>query len=169
RINPIIYEEVVNAIRIELPESVEWTEVPVVHKLMRIVAMASGRAFVGPELCRNKDYVNISVSYTVDLMMAIQAVSSIQPHMRPFLAAGRPEVKRVQQRVAEADMFLRQIVEARREAAKTPNYQKPDDMLQWMIESQKKFGQKEDRELARCQLAIIVAAIHTTTVTITNA
>ncbi|GKT96318.1 cytochrome P450 [Colletotrichum tofieldiae] len=66
-------------------------------------------------------------------------------------------------------MFLRPVVEARRKAAEGSNYQKPDDMLQWMMESQKKFGQKEDRELARYELAISAAAIHTTTVTITNA
>ncbi|KZL83889.1 cytochrome p450 [Colletotrichum incanum] len=169
RINPIIFEEVVNAMRIELPQSGEWTEVNIVYKLMRIVAMVSGRIFIGPELCRNEGYIDVAVNYTVDLMIAIQAIANIQPYLRPFLAASRPEVKKVQRRVAEADMFLRPVVKERRKAAEVPNYQKPDDMLQWMMESQKNFGQKGDRELARYELALSVAAIHTTTVTITNA
>ncbi|KZL75866.1 cytochrome P450 [Colletotrichum tofieldiae] len=169
RINPIVYEEVVNAIRIELPQSGEWTEVNIAYKLMRIVAMVSGRIFIGPELCRTESYIDVAINYTVDLMTAIQAIASIQPYIRPFLATSRPEVKRVKRRVAEAEMFLRPVVEARRKAAEGSNYQKPDDMLQWMMESQKKFGQKEDRELARYELAISAAAIHTTTVTITNA
>jgi len=168
RLNPIISDEVVEAIRNELPRSSEWTEVKIMEKLMRIIAMASGRVFVGPELCRNEDYIDSAINYTVDVLKAIQKVSTIPPWIRPFLAPRRPEVRRVQRRITEAVDFLKPIVQSRREASQDPEYQKPDDMLQWMIDAQEKSGDKDNNNLARYQLAISFAAIHTTSLTATN-
>ncbi|KAF4782347.1 cytochrome P450 [Colletotrichum scovillei] len=169
RLNPIIADEVVEALRTELPQSCDWSEVKIMDKMMRVIAMASGRVFIGPELCRNEEYLDAAINYTLDLMKAVRKVADIAPWLRPFLAARTPEVKQVHHRIEEADKFLRPVVTARKEAEKSPDYQKPDDMLQWIMESQKKFGEKNDRELARYQLGISFAAIHTTTVTSTNA
>ncbi|OHF00854.1 cytochrome P450 [Colletotrichum orchidophilum] len=169
RLNPIIADEVIEALRTELPQSCDWTEVKIMDKMMRVIAKASGRIFIGPELCRNEEYLDAAIYYTVDLMKAVRRVANITPWLRPFTAARTPEVKKVHYRVEEADKFLRPVVTARKEAEKSPDYQKPDDMLQWIMESQKKFGQKNDRELARYQLGISFAAIHTTTVTTANA
>ncbi|KAK1983621.1 cytochrome P450 [Colletotrichum cereale] len=168
RLNPIISDEVVGAMRIELPQSCEWTEVKIMDRLMRIIAMASGRVFVGPELCRSEDYIDAAINYTVDLLKAIRKVSVIRPWLRPFLAPSRPEVKRLHQRIAEAVEFLKPVVELRRKASQDSDYQKPDDLLQWMIETQEESGDKDDEKLARYQLAISFAAIHTTSMTATN-
>ncbi|KAK1999549.1 cytochrome P450 [Colletotrichum falcatum] len=168
RLNPIISDEVVEAMRIELPQSCEWTEVKIMDKLMRIIAMASGRVFVGPELCRNEDYIDAAINYTVDVMKALRKVSNMRPWMRPFFAPRKPEVRNVQKRIAKAVDFLKPIVQSRREASGDPDYQKPDDMLQWMIEAQEKSGDKDDKKLARYQLGISFAAIHTTSLTATN-
>ncbi|KAK2026053.1 cytochrome P450 [Colletotrichum zoysiae] len=168
RLNPIISDEVTEATRIELPQSGEWTEVKIMGKLMRIIAMASGRVFVGPELCRNEEYLDAAINYTVDLMKAIRKVSTIPPWIRPFLAPRKPEVRRVHRRIVEAVEFLKPVVKSRREASEDPYYQKPDDMLQWMIDAQEKTGDKDDKKLAKYQLGISFAAIHTTSLTATN-
>ncbi|KAK2025270.1 cytochrome P450 [Colletotrichum zoysiae] len=171
RINPVIFAEVSSAVRSQFPQSGgAWSEVNIMEKVMRTVAIVSGRIFIGPELCHDEAYLNVSINYTIDLMAAIQAVAAIPPYLRPFLAARRPEVKKVQHRIAEADEFLKPVIEARRKrATENPDYQKPDDMLQWMMDLQHKYGQKKDKELARYQLAVSAAAIHTTTAMITNA
>ena len=169
-LNPTIYNEVVEAMRLELPQTADWTEVNINSKLLRIVAMASGRIFVGPELCRDEAYLDASINYTVDLMTAVHILQFTPPWLRPIVARFLPQVKKLHRRIQEADDFLRPVVAARRrEAAENPDYQKPDDMLQWIIDSQQKFGAKDDKELAKNQLGISFAAIHTTTLTTTNA
>ncbi|GKT54545.1 cytochrome P450 [Colletotrichum tofieldiae] len=168
-LNPIISDEVVEAMRIELPQSGEWTEVKIIDKLMRIVGMVSGRVFIGPELCRNEAYLDAAINYTVDLMKAVRKVATIPPYLRPILASRSSEVKKLNKRIVEAGIFLKPVVKARRQGAEDPDYQKPNDMLQWMLESQTKFGQKNDTELARYQLGLSFAAIHTTSTTATNA
>jgi cytochrome P450 len=153
----------------ELPQSDKWIEVKIMDKIMRVVAIASGRVFVGPELCRNEKYLNASINYTVDVLEAVRAVSEITPCLRFFLADRLPEVKRVRRCIDEADKFLKPVVTARREAAKNTDYEKPDDMLQWIMDAQPNLGNNDSKELARIQLSISFAAIHTTTITAINA
>lgn len=138
-------------------------------KLLRIVAMVSGRVFVGPELCRDEAYLDASINYTIDLMTAVHIIGFTPVWLRPLASRLLPQVKKVQTRIKEAENLLQPIVAARQQAAKNPDYQKPDDMLQWLIDSQQKFGPVDDSELAKNQLDISFAAIHTTTMTTLNA
>lgn len=155
--------------RQELPQTADWSEVNINQKLLRIVAMASGRVFVGPELCRDEAYLDAAINYTVDLMTAVHIINFTPVWLRPIVASFLPQIKKLKVRVREADDFLRPVVAGRRKAAEDPDYQKPDDMLQWIIDSQQKFGEKDDKELAKNQLGVSFAAIHTTTLTTTNA
>ncbi|KAM5349587.1 hypothetical protein ACJ41O_006092 [Fusarium nematophilum] len=169
RLNPIIATEVVEAMALELPQSGEWEEVDINKKLLRIVAIVSGRIFIGPELCRNEKYLDAAINYTIDVMIAVYMVGLVPLWLRPFIAPRLPFVKKVRKRIEEADEFLRPIVTARREALQDPNAEQPDDMLQWIINSQAKFREYNDKELAKLQLSVSMAAIHTTTLTTTNA
>nr|XP_036582281.1 ent-kaurene oxidase [Colletotrichum truncatum]KAF6790941.1 ent-kaurene oxidase [Colletotrichum truncatum] len=170
RLNPVILDEVTTGIRDEFPQSSEWTTVSINKKLMRVVAKTSGRIFVGPGLCRDEVYLEAAVGYTFDMTAAIQAVGFISPWLRPIMASRLPQVKKLHTRFQQADAFLRPIVTARREAAKSrlAGEAKPDDMLQWLLDSQDKFGQQSDREISKYQLSLTFAAIHTTTVALTH-
>ena len=153
---------------LELPQSSEWTEVYIFAKLLRIVAMVSGRIFVGPELCRDERYLDAAINYTVDLVNAAHEVAAISQWLRPFLAPFHPSVAKVQKRVAEAVALLKPVVIERQEAARN-GVEKPDDMLQWLIDDQVAQGQTDAKALAKMQLGISFAAIHTTTLTTTSA
>lgn len=171
RLNPIILHEVTEAIQAELPQSTNWSQVNISSKLVRIVAKTSGRIFVGPDLCRDENYLDAAVNYTLDMTAAIRAVGLISPWLRPFLASRAPQVKKLHYRFQQADEFLRPVVTARRQAVHGTRDEKnnPGDMLQWLIESQDKFGQQSDRAISKYQLSLTFAAIHTTTAALTNA
>ncbi|KAF4509818.1 hypothetical protein G6O67_001762 [Ophiocordyceps sinensis] len=164
RLNATISREVGEALALEMPAAEDWTEVNINGILMRVVAMASGRVFIGPELCRNEEYLAAAINYSVDVMTAQRAVLQIRPWLRPLLARRLPEVKRVQRRLKEADAFLRPVVEQRKRAAEDASREKPDDMLQWFIDAKAGSSQL----LAKIQLILSFAAIHTTTLTATN-
>jgi cytochrome P450 len=168
-LNPTIAEEVVDAMRLELPQNADWTEVRMNDKILRIVAMVSGRVFVGPELCRSEAYLDAAINYTVDLMTAVHIIGFIPIWLRPIVSRLLPQVRKVKTRIAEAEKLFRPIVATRQKAAENPDYSKPDDMLQWLIDSQQRFGQLNDAKLAKNQLDISFAAIHTVTMTTMNA
>ncbi|KAK0736574.1 cytochrome P450 [Apiosordaria backusii] len=167
RLNPTIAEEVQESFRREMPECDDWTPININYKLLRVVAMVSGRVFIGPELSRSEEYVDAAINYTLDLMHARRAVDTMRPWLRPFLANRLPEVRKLNERLAQADAFIRPIVADRRKLKKG---EAPDDMLQWMLDGQsERFGGEYKTEtLARLQLGISFAAIHTTTMTTTN-
>lgn len=131
--------------------------------------MVSGRVFIGPELCRTEEYLDAAINYTMEVMGAQRAVQSMKPWLRPFFANSLPQVKRLDQRLKEAEDFMKPVVELRKKLARESPDDKPDDMLQWLIEGQDKFPDEKSRNLAKVQLGLGFAAIHTTTLTATNA
>lgn len=169
RLNPTISEEVYESMSLELPQTEEWTEVNINSKLLRIVGMVSGRIFVGPKLCRDERYLDMAINYTIDLVTAAYIVAMIPQWLRPVIAPFIPHIKRVHKRIDEAMAVLQPVIAARQEAAKDPDAEKPDDMLQWIMDNQSAAGQQDTKELAKIQLGTSFAAIHTTTLVTTNA
>ncbi|KAI3551844.1 cytochrome P450 [Colletotrichum filicis] len=169
RLNEGISDEVIDSMRLELPQSPAWTEININAKLLRIIAMVSGRVFIGSELCRDERYLDASISYTVDLMTAVHVIAFVPSFLRPFVASWLPTTKKLYKRIADAEAVFRPIVTARKEAARRDDYREPDDMLQWLLNAQPKFGELSDREMAMAQLGVSFAAIHTTSMTTLNA
>lgn len=169
RLSAIIADEVRQSLELSIPSCDDWTEVNIHHSLLRIVGMVSGRVFIGPELCRSEQYLDAAINYTMEVMGAQRAVQNMRPWLRPFLAQSQPEVKRLYQRIAEAEAFLQPVVESRIEAMADLSYEKPDDFLQWLIDGKDKFPDKNSQNLAKVQLGLTFAAVHTTTLTATNA
>ncbi|KAK1573014.1 cytochrome P450 [Colletotrichum navitas] len=169
-LNSSIAEEVAETMRLELPQSTGWSEVNMTSKLLRIIAMVSGRVFIGPELCRDERYINASINYTLDLVTAVHVIGLVPSFLRPLVATWLPTTRKLYRRDNEAEAIFRPIIASRRKAAEKGNdYQEPNDMLQWILNAQAKFGALSDLDLAKIQLSISFAAIHTTTLTTTNA
>ncbi|EUC48236.1 hypothetical protein COCMIDRAFT_87809 [Bipolaris oryzae ATCC 44560] len=167
RLNPIICQDVDAALKEYMPPCDDWTDVNINAKLVTIIAKVSGRIFVGPELSRDPEYLDAACNYTIDLINAVNGIKKIRPWLKPFLAPRTPELIALRNREKQAEKILQPLV-AERLAAKAgdPNWQEPDDMLQWMIN--RSDGKESVALLARYQLAVIFAAIHTTTMTATN-
>lgn len=171
RLNPLIAEEVDEAFRQELPPCKDFTSVNINKALLRLVAKVSGRIFIGPEFCRSEDYIDMAINYTLEVSAAQQAISALNPWKRNLQAGSLPQVKALQARHKSCKEFLQPIISARKKAsAEDPDFQKPDDFLQWVLDDgQAKFGDQLEDELTEIQLGLTFAAIHTTTMTTTNA
>ena len=152
-----------------LPPCNDWTEVAINSKLVDIVAKVSGRVFVGPDLCQDPEYLDCGSNYTILLIEAIRAIKPIRPWLRPFVVPRLPEILRLRDMEKRAAKHLQPMVQERMEAEKNdPNWQKPDDMMQWLLNRSAEHGVVSVEGLAKVQLGLIFAAIHTTTMTATN-
>ncbi|KAJ8117791.1 hypothetical protein OPT61_g1114 [Boeremia exigua] len=167
RINPVVREEVDACVEKYIPACNDWTEVPFFKTIVDIVAQVSGRVFVGPGLCQDPQYLDCATKYTIDLSDSNRAIKKVRPWLRPLLAPRLPEVRRLRQREKDLAEYLYPIIQQRREAAKDPKWEKPDDMTQWMLD--RGAGDSISVEqYAKLQLGLIFAAIHTTSLTATN-
>lgn len=61
---PDFEDELVAAFKDIFPACAEWTEIMPYQILAKISARLSARALVGPLLCRNREWLNVSVNYT---------------------------------------------------------------------------------------------------------
>lgn len=166
-----LFHEVQRAVHETLGKNTEYAEVVIFQKLLPIVAIVSGLAFVGPSMYRREEYLHNSIMFTVDLF---QAVSQLKrwPNFGPvrwIAAKFIPQVKKLGEHRQKAYSFLIPLVQERRAAtAGKKSEEKPKDMLQWLLDKSEKFEVRNDQEIAMVLILLGVAAIHTTTMTMTH-
>ena len=167
RINPRLSKEVEKAVETEMPPCKDWTPVNINRQLLRIVAIASGHIFIGPELCRDERYIHASINYTVDVFTAVRALKKWSKSFRWLGAYFTPELKGIKEHKGKAKEFLAPVIEERKEMMRKGE-PLPDDMLQWTINKAPKFNSDTIDQIAFTQLTLSMAAIHTTTMTTTH-
>lgn len=165
RINPRLSEESSRTIQEEIGACEDWSEKVAYSTLLRIVAIVSGAIFIGGDLCRSEEYLKSSIGYTLDFVGAVSGLKRWSKRWRWLGSYFVPEVKKLFAERKKAHDFLEPII-AKRRAAMKAGEDMPDDTLQWMIEKAAKFNLSDD-ELAESQLNLSMAAIHTTTLTVT--
>ncbi|KAI4941240.1 hypothetical protein J4E91_010930 [Alternaria rosae] len=106
----------------------------------------------------------------MDLTEAFTAVKSLRPWLRPFLAPRLPEIQKLRNWEQRAKDCLEPVIQQRQIAEKNdPNWEKPNDMLQWMITRLTAQNAPLDTSiLMKNQLALIFVAVHTTSMAATN-
>jgi cytochrome P450 len=131
--------------------------------------MAAGSAFVGNELCYRNEWIDASIGYTVDVMGAGRSLKAWPARFRGIAAKFDPLVRRSQEHRDAIKKFLGPVITERKANAGKPGWEKPDDMLQWMIEKSGDFGIHDDEYMATVQLGVGLVSIHSTTITCTQA
>ena len=94
----------------ELGNPQDWTTVPIYFKLLRIIAMATGRIFVGSPLNRDEKWLNASISFTTDAIAVIRENGAWSPLLRPFIGRFLPSVKKVQKDMEDAAEWMAPLV-----------------------------------------------------------
>lgn len=136
--------------------------------ILRLVAQASIRVFLGPELCRHERWIEINMQYA---MVAITAVKDLRKYPRSLVSLFHwfhPGTRNTRALIAEARSILTPIYQKKtRELATLHNEERKSgekaqpatDALGWFEEVAK--GQVYDPTVA--QLTFSVAALHATT------
>jgi hypothetical protein len=157
----------------ELGACEDWTPIPLYYKLARVVALLSGRVFVGLPLSRDEEWIDASINYTRDIMMAREAINRQPALIRHLVARFLPEVKSVRHYGERGAQLLAPLIG--KVLARNPNEKPYEDdseesqkgtMATWML---KYAYDKSVRSIADCQMSLSFAAIFTTTGTVSQA
>lgn len=62
----------------------EWHSFELKPMVQEIVARLSSRLFLGDELCRNRDWLDLTISFTITSTMAAIVVSFFPAFLRPL-------------------------------------------------------------------------------------
>jgi cytochrome P450 len=129
------------------------------------VARLSSRIFLGEELCRNEEWLKITVGYTVDLMRAAEQLRQVPGPFRRLVHWFLPEAKGLRAEVRRAGEIIRPVLEKRRREKELHRAQgKPPvehyDAIEWFEQIALDKGRSYDPEIV--QLFLSTVAIHTT-------
>ncbi|KAI1086991.1 cytochrome P450 [Rostrohypoxylon terebratum] len=161
-----IVDEATDAVRTVLGEKKEWTDTPIRDDMLEIVARISSRVFLGKELCRNRRWLDISKTYTVDMFVASRLLRAAPALFRPIVYLLLPQCKRLRQAVKDAHDLIDPEVARRKAAvdqAKAAGLKPPKvaDTIGWMYE----IAKGKEKDFVAGQLSLTMAAMHTTTET----
>ena len=143
----------------------EWTPILVYQKALRLVALLTGRTFVGLPLSRDEDWVNASVQTTVDTFVAAFKLWTYRWALRPVAAILMPEVWNIHKQNQKAANLLKPTLERHVQEMARDDSKTPVNMLHFFL---KNLPNKDPVYQAKLQSAINVAAIHTTSMNVTH-
>jgi hypothetical protein len=143
----------------------DWTSIPLYPTLLRMVALISGRVFVGLPLCRNEDWIRISINFTVVSFKASQRFASIPAWKRPFAVPFCEETHAIRKHRAEAIHLLAPVIQNRLDEMNDPSFKRPNDMIQWVLENAEGTLERSVHRQADVQLTLSMAAIRMSTPT----
>ncbi|KAI1809370.1 cytochrome P450 [Poronia punctata] len=153
------------------PPCDDWTPIDLHEKLLRVVAQASARIFVGYPLCRNEEWLACSTKFALDVMTGGEKLKQWHPWLRPVAQYFVPEMTRIRGDHQRALELLLPELEKRSGQSEQVAPGSRNDMIEWMQQRAKKLGDRsfDNRELANLQMLTATAAIHTTRLAIIHA
>lgn len=163
-------EEIKSAISDEMPEAEDWTRVNVRSMINRVVAKVSSRAFIGPDLCRDEEWIRISIDFTQVAVGAMFAIKKWHPLLRPFVYRFIPECQRAAKYMTDAKKIVGPMLKSRLRAETDGSkwYQKPDDIFQWFMDKASKAQRTDVGYMTKEMVTMNFAALNTAANNITQ-
>ncbi|KAH0555796.1 hypothetical protein GP486_006260 [Trichoglossum hirsutum] len=165
---PDITEELDYAFATEIPPTEEWKAVKLHPVLLRIVALVVGRVLVGPSINRVDDWLTASIDFTTDVFVGAMILRMCPSWLRPVGQFFVPQIRRVHKHHAVARRFIIPVVNERLAWIRNGFDEKHEDMIQWLLTNGSEKDGGDPKDIARLQLLVTFAGIHTSTMGVTN-
>ncbi|GIZ49122.1 hypothetical protein CKM354_001216100 [Cercospora kikuchii] len=144
-------------------DDTEWKGICIRRAMLDLVARLSSRIFLGAELCRNQEWLDITKSYTVNSFAAALRMKLVPQFLVVPYSWLSSDCKRVRQNLKDAEHVITPYIERRRSlkaAAESTGTPLPefDDAIEWAEQESKGVPYSP----SIMQLLLSFAAIHTT-------
>jgi len=147
----------------------EWKVLAIKPMQYKYVTRLSSRVFLGAELARNDEWLDVAATYAMRTFIASRTLRGWNPLLRPIVNTLHPACRLLRQSNATARKIVTPIVNARMKRRETEGgtSDRISDMIGWIDEVAR--GKKVTVNMEDAQLFLVVAAIHTTTETLSFA
>ncbi|KAG9308977.1 cytochrome P450 [Chiua virens] len=145
----------------------DWKSVPVLSSMQTMICRTSNRAFVGLPLCRDPDWIDLNIQYTLDADTGGALAKMFPASLRSLVVRLFTRLNQAKQRGRK---LLGPVIKERQQRLSKYGDQwadKPNDFLSWLME--KAEGPESTMErLTNRILALNFAAVHTTSQSIAH-
>ncbi|KAH6896727.1 cytochrome P450 [Thelonectria olida] len=173
---PDLQEEVRFGFDKEIGECKDWTPLPLYMKVLRIVALMNGRIFVGRPLSREEEWIQSTISYTIDCVKARNAIREHPVWKRRWVTSSLPEIQKLTHHRTRGGEMLEPIMNAQ---LSKPSFKEklhnPDtgdeegNFIEWILKYTPEELRNDPENLALNQMVLSFAAIHTSSMATTHA
>ena len=158
---PEMQDETAFAVNTEIGPCPEWRRITLFQHLLKVSAWTNGRFFVGP-LCRNPEWVGLSLGYAMDIMASVRVLQTYPAYLRPLLAPFLPELRKLNRYKYRAAKMLQPYVEMAAAARNGKSLKRNDGknadeglhLISWMLNHVDTKSHIDTAYLAREQLFI---------------
>lgn len=152
-----LQDEVRYSFNKELGPCEDWTPVVLYGAMARIVALLSGRVFVGRPLSRNQEWIDASINYTMDAVKAREAIAKWPVYLRGFIAPFLPEIRSLKQYGARGAKLLGPVLKATLAKAHHEKVSLDDDdeqgtFISWILKHTSPNVRDDPENLAGAQM-----------------
>ena len=138
--------------------------------MQRVVARMNARIFVGEPLSRNEEWLHASIDFSTCVFIGVGYLKIFPSFLRPLAALFNPFIRRIHQHHRTGRRLMGPVLSQRRKVAVDPSKppdEKPQDMLQWLLEDPLEADTSVER-LVALQLVACFGATDGTANHITN-
>ncbi|KAK1225700.1 hypothetical protein PQX77_011320 [Marasmius sp. AFHP31] len=162
-----VRDEVVTAFSESIPPRNDWETIDFNPTMYQIICRASNRFFLGLPLCRDPDFVDLNVKFTIYVVLSGHLISLFPNFFKPIVGN---IVTPLHSGVKRAKRHLASVIQERFDQEKehqTPDWPgKPNDMLSWLLEEATGGDRRTIYDLVLRILMVNFGAIHTTSLTL---
>jgi cytochrome P450 monooxygenase-3 len=169
---PLIQDEARYAFDKEIGNPKDWTSIPLYPKMLRLVALLSGRVFVGQPLSRDEDWIRLTINFTINVVKVSQAAKNWNILLRPLVAPFLPEVRNARNDMKLGAKKVEPIVNEILSSTDSINLEKGlqakpghrGAFIAWILNHMPE-GMRSASEVGISQMLVSFASIHTTSST----
>ncbi|CAI6340091.1 unnamed protein product [Periconia digitata] len=111
-----VESETAFAVHLIFGDTSEWKEAGIQDASLDLIARVACRAFLGEELCRNKEWLVITKNYTRDGFRAAQQLSTMPERFKFLLPIFSRKCRVVRDQARRAQEIIKSVIENRRRA-----------------------------------------------------
>ncbi|KAL0578544.1 hypothetical protein V5O48_003445 [Marasmius crinis-equi] len=164
-----VRDEIVSAFSELLPPQDDWVSINLNPTMQRIICRASNRFFLGLPICRDPDFIDLNVNYTMQVVLSAQFIGLFPQFLKPIvgnlLTPLRSSLKRAKRHLVPV---IQERFDKEKEFGTADWPGKPNDMLSWLL-AVATGDRRTMHDLVLKIMLVNFGAIHTTSMTLTNA
>ena len=139
----------------------DWVSIQPFPLLLRLVARAGSRPWVGERLCRNEIWLDASINFMMNIFKTVALLRAFPAFLHPIVSKFLPTVTQLRRQLQDVKNLIVPVINERRvlEELEDPSYEKPDDYLQWMMDLAENEQDADPGNLAHRLLGIMSMAV----------
>lgn len=138
-----------------------WTPIALNDAMTRVISHITARTWVGRDLARNEEWHKANLETTANVFTLAIALKLLPAFLQPVVAPVLPMKRKLARGLGRVQAFLVPLIEERKRLGeRVGEKQKPEDMIQWMLDAAEGY-ERDSVNLATRYVYAVIGSLFT--------